>query len=76
MEYYISFDSHKRYTIAAVEEKETSKKSVHRIEHERGRIKAFLSDYDSKGAVALETIGNWYWIVDEIEEAGKTDVKR
>jgi transposase len=72
MDYYISFDSHKRYTVAAVEGKETRTKVSYRIEHKRGQVKEFLSEYGSGGHVAVETIGKWYWIVDEIEDAGKT----
>jgi transposase len=71
MNNYISFDSHKRYTIAAVEGKEDHQKRIYRIEHEWGKVKSFLSQYTPGGAVAVETIGNWYWIVDEIEEAGQ-----
>jgi transposase len=42
-----------------------------RIEHERGAITGYLSGYPSGSPVAVETIGNWYWIVDEIEAAGQ-----
>ena len=38
--------------------------------HERGAIRKFLLTCDPGSPVAVETIGNWYWIVDEIEEAG------
>jgi transposase len=41
-----------------------------RVDHERGAIAGFLSGFESGAAVAVETIGNWYWIVDEIESAG------
>ena len=70
MNHYIAFDSHKRYTVAAVEEIEKKKKQLYRINHERGQIRSFLEQWGSGGAVAVETVGNWYWIVDEIEQAG------
>src|SRR3990172_13179331 len=41
-----------------------------RIDQEPGPIRAFLSPFPPGTPVALETVGNWYWIVDEIEEAG------
>jgi transposase len=41
-----------------------------RVGHVPGAIGAFLSQYPEGTPVALETVGNWYWIVDEIEEAG------
>lgn len=71
MEKYISFDSHKRYTLAAVESKDGSGKRLTRIEHHKGAVKEFLKEFSPGGAVAVETIGNWYWIIDEIEQAGQ-----
>lgn len=41
-----------------------------RIGHQKGGITAFLSRWQRGDSVAVETIGNWYWIVDEIEAAG------
>jgi len=41
-----------------------------RIEHQRGVIRESLENLKAE-AVAIEAIGNWYWIVDEIEAAGK-----
>jgi transposase len=65
----IAFDSHKRYTFARVENDNGEDPREFRIEHRRGNITAFLSHYQSGNAVAIETIGNWYWIVNEIEQA-------
>jgi transposase len=66
----IAFDSHKRYTFARVEDENGSDVQESRIEHRRGNIAGFLSAHQPGSPVAIETIGNWYWIVDEIEEAG------
>lgn len=66
----IAFDSHKRYTLCSVASDEGKLLDEVRIEHERGAITAYLSQYPAGEAVAVETIGNWYWIVDEIEAAG------
>ena len=67
---YIAFDSHKRYTFASVEDQVTGRVHDKRVEHERGAIREFLSHCEPGSPVAVETIGNWYWIVDEIESAG------
>lgn len=67
---YIAFDSHKRYTLASVEKPDGTRLKETRIEHDRGAIKQFLSRWEPGSPVAVETIGNWYWIVDEIEAAG------
>jgi len=66
----IAFDSHKRYTFCSVEDRRGNIVDEHRIEHNRGDIKEYLRKYTPGSPVAVETIGNWYWIVDEIEEAG------
>lgn len=70
MKTIIAFDSHKRYTFARVENDHGEHPEESRIEHRRGNIAAFLSRQPPGSAVAVETIGNWYWIVDEIERAG------
>jgi hypothetical protein len=67
---YIAFDSHKRYTLASVEELESGKIFESRIEHTKGSIVDFLNRCDPGSQVAIETLGNWYWIVDEMEAAG------
>jgi transposase len=66
----IAFDSHKRYTLARVESKNGENPKEIRIEHKPGNIYEFLSGEKPGTPVAVETIGNWYWIIDEIEQAG------
>jgi transposase len=65
----IAFDSHKRYTVASVQGSDGQIIREARIEHSRGNIMRFLSPWDKGSPVAVETIGNWYWIVEEIERA-------
>jgi transposase len=67
---YIAFDSHKRYTLASVERTDGRRIREQRIPHERGAVRRFLAQCDRGSPVAVETIGSWYWIVDEIEGAG------
>jgi hypothetical protein len=38
------------------------------INHAPGTIKNYLPQFPEGTPVALESVGNWYWIVDEIEE--------
>lgn len=66
----IAFDSHKHYTFARVEGKNGENPKEFRIEHKRGNIAGFLSRQQPGSSVAVETVGNWYWIIDEIEQAG------
>lgn len=69
---YIAFDAHKRYTLASVEHLSGGVVREARVVHQRGALQEFLSQCDPGSPVAVETVGNWYWIVDEIESAGMT----
>ena len=67
---YIAFDAHKHYTLASVARADGRLVREQRLAHERGALQQFLARCEPGSPVALETVGNWYWIVDEIEGAG------
>jgi hypothetical protein len=67
---YIAFDAHKHYTPASVARSDGRLVREQRLAHERGAFQQFLARCEPGSPVALETVGNWYWIVDEIEGAG------
>ena len=67
---FIAFDSHRHYTLATVEKEKGGVVLEARIPHDRGALREFLSQCEPGSPVSIETIGNWYWIVSEIEEAG------
>jgi len=67
---YIAFDVHKRYTWARVEDQSAQVLRQERIDHCHGAVSAFLDECEQNSPVAVETVGNWYWVVDEIEQAG------
>jgi transposase len=66
----IALDSHKRYSQFEVLDSLGKTSSKGRILHARGAIRDFCSLYPKDTPVALETVGNWYWIADEIEDSG------
>jgi transposase len=68
--YKIGFDAHRRFSQFAILDSEGQFLEQTRINHEPGAIRMFLSKYPPGTPVALESVGNWYWIVDEIEAAG------
>jgi len=70
MREYISFDSHKHYTWAEREEVQSGQVRQCRVRHERGAIRRYLADAEPGTPVAVEATANWYWIVQEIEQAG------
>lgn len=69
MREYIAFDSHKRYTWVEHELVRSGKVRQYRVEHAPGAIRRALAGCEPGTAVALEATANWYWIVDEIEQA-------
>ena len=71
MDEYIALDCHKHYTLAERDPVAGRRPRQRRIEHRRGAIRSYLADCKPGGAVAVEATGNWYWIVDEIEQAGQ-----
>jgi len=72
MEEYIAFDSHKHYTWVEHEQVASGRVRQYRVEHALGAIRRALLGCAPGTGVALEATANWYWIVDEIEQAGLT----
>jgi len=70
MEEYIAFDSHKRYTWVEHEQVATGRVRQYRLPHAPGAICKALAGCEPGTAVAIEATANWYWIVEEIEQAG------
>jgi hypothetical protein len=70
MNEYIAFDSHKHYTLMEREAVTSGRVVQRRIEHCPGAIRKALSGCQPGTTVAVEAMGSWYWIVQEIEQAG------
>jgi transposase len=66
----VGCDAHRRYSQFAVLDQAGQLRHQARIDHQPGAIRAFLQDFPEGTPVALESVGNWYWIADEIEAAG------
>ena len=66
----IALDVHKHYTWARVENTDGQELYASRLAHSRGSIKNFIHRWTPGSLVAVETVGNWYWVVDEIEAGG------
>jgi transposase len=67
---YIALDVHKKYTWARVENTQGERLYESRLAHAHGTIKNFVHRWSEGSPVAVETVGNWYWVVDEIEAGG------
>jgi transposase len=69
-DYTIGCDAHKHFSLFAVLDEAGQLAQQVRVGHVPGAIGDFLSQFPPGTPVALETVGNWYWIVDEIEASG------
>lgn len=70
MKEYIALDAHKHYSLAEREPVSGGPPVQTRLPHTRGVIRAFLADAEPGTPVAVEAMGNWYNIAEEIEQAG------
>ena len=70
MRHFIGCDAHKKYSLfVAVDEAGQTKPAV-RVNHDRESYRTFLRGLPASSSIAVETVGNWYWIVDEMQQAG------
>jgi transposase len=66
----VGCDAHKHYSQLEVQDAHGVVLSRARLEHHPGMLASFFSRFPPGTPVALESVGNWYWIADEIEAAG------
>jgi transposase len=70
MREYIGCDMHKRYSVfVAVDDTGHAGPAV-RVENDRHSLRDFLEQLEPGSPVAVETTGNWYWFLDELEGLG------
>lgn len=70
MKQYIGCDAHKQYSIFCAMDEKGRVSPTCRVEHTREELRAFLKDLPPHSPIAVETVGNWYWLIDEMEQAG------
>jgi len=67
---FVGCDAHKHYSQLEVQDSSAQVLRRLRIDHSRGTLSSFFTKLPPGTPVALESVGNWYWIADEIEAAG------
>lgn len=60
---YIGCDAHARYSIFVSMDEQGKAGPPVRVEHDGLEMARFLSTLPAGSPVALETSGNWYWLV-------------
>jgi hypothetical protein len=67
MEYYIGCDAHKKYSVFAGISDGGEVIPAQRVEHNRESHRSFLKSLPPASQIAVESVGKWYWMVDEME---------
>jgi hypothetical protein len=65
MNYAIGCDAHKHFSQFAIYEEESKQIKQVRVEYQPGAIRELINEYPEGTPIALESIGNWYLIIDE-----------
>jgi transposase len=74
MEHFFGCDAHKKYSVfVAMNEAGVAGFPV-RVEHDRVLFRSFLQGLPDSSSIAVETVGNWYWMVEEMEKAGHISI--
>ena len=74
MNIYIGYDAHKRYSVFAAMNEKGQTRSTTRINHGRILFRHFLHTLPPESPIAVETVGSWYWMIDEMEKAGHNPI--
>lgn len=70
MAHFIGCDVHKKYSMFGTVDDRGRASPARRVEHDREGFRSFLRTLPPGSPIAVETTGNWYWIIDEMERAG------
>jgi transposase len=70
MNYFTGCDAHKKYSVFTSIDEKCKIQFTQRVEHDKEGFRSFLRSFPADTPVAVESTGNWYWIIDEIERAG------
>lgn len=70
MKYYTGDDAHKKYSMFTTIDETGKLGPDRRVWHDRESYRAFLRSLPAGSSVAIESTGNWYWMIDEMEKAG------
>ena len=70
MRYYIGCDAHKKYSVFTGISESGEIIPAKRVEHDKQKLRSFLMTLPTGSEIAIESVGNWYWLIDEMEKAG------
>jgi len=63
-------DAHKRYSVFVRLREDGKADPPTRVNQDNNQLRAYLASLAESSDIAIESTGHWYWLVDEIEQAG------
>ena len=69
MNYYIGCDAHKKYSVFVMVSDRGVFSSPEKVYHDKEGYRKYLKSLPPGSPVGLESVGNWYWMVEEMEKA-------
>jgi len=70
MKYYIGDDAHKKYSMFRTVDEKGNVGSPERVTHDKELYKKYLTTLPPCSPIAIESVGNWYWMIEAMEKAG------
>jgi len=70
MKHYTGCDAHKKYSVFITISEAGEIFPAKRVEHDKQKFRSFLETLPTGSSIAIESVGNWYWLIDEMEKAG------
>ena len=70
MKHYIGCDAHKKYSVFRVVNEKGQLGSPERVGHDKDLYRKYLTTLPAGSPIALESVGNWYWMVEAMEKGG------
>jgi transposase len=74
MVYYIGCDAHKKYSVFVTIDGGGKVSPPDRVVHDREVYRKYLNLLPAGSRIAIESVGNWYWMIEEMEKAGHRPV--
>jgi len=70
MKQFFGCDAHKKYSMFASINETGHYGHMIKVEHDRYVFRKFLHTLPPGSLIAIESVGNWYWLIDEMEKTG------
>lgn len=74
MKTYFGCDAHKRYSVFASMDERGQPGATLNVDNNRTLFRRFLMTLPPGSPIAVESVGNWYWMIDEMEGTGHNPI--